>query len=177
MHVKIVRNVSLKTSTHSYSNNSVVNECFSNEWKKANIIPVHKKGGKQIIKNYRPVILLPNSSNIFEKIIFNTLFKYLEENKLLNCNKSGFLPGDSFVHQLLSVTQEIYKSSDANTSLEVRGVFLDIFKAFDRVWHNGLLYKLKLSGICGRYYNLIVIFRQQTSEGRSQWSIIEKVSS
>ena len=149
-----MRNVNLKTSTHSF-NNSIRNECFPNEWKKANIIPVHKKGDKQIIKNYRPVSLLPICCKIFEKIIFNSLFKYLEDNKLLNCNQSGFRSCDSCVHQLLSITHEIYKSFDANPSLELRGVFLDISKAFDRVWHDGLLYKLKLLGICGRYYNLI----------------------
>ena len=102
--------------------------------------------------------LLPICSKILEKIIFNPLFEYLEDNKLLNCNQSGFRSGDSCVYQLLSITHEIYKSFDANLSLEVRGVFLDISKAFDRVWHDGLLYKLKLLGICGIYYNLIQSF-------------------
>ena len=60
-----------------------------------------KKGDKHIIKNYRPVSLLPICSKIFEKIIFNSLFKYLDDNKLLNCNQSGFRPGDSCAHQLL----------------------------------------------------------------------------
>ena len=117
---------------------------------KGKCYPSSKKGDKQIINNYRPVSLLPIYSNIFEKIIFNSLFEYLEDNKLLiNCNQSGFRSGDSCVHQFLSITHEIYKSFDANPSLEVRGIFLDISKAFDRVWHDGLLYKLKLLGICG----------------------------
>ena len=67
--------------------------------------------------------LLPISSKIFEKVIFNSLFEYLKDNKLLNCNQSGFRSGDSCVHQLLSITHEIYKSFDVNPSLEVRGVF------------------------------------------------------
>ena len=54
-------------------NNSVINECFPNEWKKANIISVHKKGDRQIIKYYRPVSLQPICSKIFEKNIFNSL--------------------------------------------------------------------------------------------------------
>ena len=74
-------------------------------------------------KNYRLVSLLPICSKIFEKIIFNSLFKYLEDNKLLNCNQSGSRPGDSCVHQLLSITHKIYKSFDANPSLEVRHSF------------------------------------------------------
>ena len=119
--------------------NCFVNQCFPNEWKKANIVPVHKKNDKQLIKNYRPVSLLPVCSKIFEKVIFNSLFKYLEDNNLLNGNQSGFRPGDSCVHQLLSITHEIYKAFDANPSLEVREVFLDLSKAFDKVWHDGLM--------------------------------------
>ena len=65
---------------HILFDNSIINECFPNEWKKANTIPVHKKGGMRIIKNYRTVSLLPISSKVFEKIMFNYLFKYLEEN-------------------------------------------------------------------------------------------------
>ena len=138
--------------------NCFQNQCFPKEWKKANIVPVHKKNDKQLIKNYRPVSLLSVCSNIFEKIIFNSLFKYLEDNNLLNGNQSGFHSGDSCVHQLLSITHEIYKAFDANPSLEVRGVFLDLSKAFDKVWHDGLMYKLKCLGICGKYYGLIHSF-------------------
>ena len=138
--------------------NCFENQCFPKERKKANIVPVHKKNDKQLIKNYRPVSLLPVCSKIFEKVIFNSLFKYLEDNNLLNSNQSGFRPGVSCVHQLLSVTHEIYKTFDANPSLEVRGVFLDLSKAFDKVWHDGLMYKLKCLGICGKYYGLIHSF-------------------
>ena len=53
---------------------------------------------------------------------------------------------------------EIYKVFDANLPLDVRGVFLDLSKAFDRVWHDGLMYKLKTLGICGNYYGLIHSF-------------------
>ena len=118
---------------------SLENECFPNEWKKANIVPIHKKGNKQLIQNYSPVSLLLICGKIFEKIIFNSLFKYLENNNLLNPHQSGFRPGDSCVHQLLSITYDIYKSVDANPSLEVRGTFLDMSKGFDRVWHEGVL--------------------------------------
>ena len=51
-------------------------QCFK-EWKKTNIVPVHKKNDKQLIRNYRPVSLLPVCGKIFEKIKFNSQFKYL----------------------------------------------------------------------------------------------------
>ena len=133
-------------------------ESFPKEWKEANIIPVHKKGDKQLITNYRPVSLLPICGKVFEKIIFNSLFVYLNNNNLLNSNQSGFRPGDSCVNQLISITHDIYKAFDANPSLEVRGVFLDLSKAFDKVWHDGLLYKLRRMGICGEYLGLIDLF-------------------
>ena len=121
--------------------NCFENQYFPKEWKKANIVHVHKNNDKQLIKNYRPVSLLPACCKIFEKIIFNSLFKYLEGNNLLSGNQSGFRPDNSCVDQLLSVTHEVYKAFDANPSLEVRGLFLDLSKAFDKVWHDGLMYR------------------------------------
>ena len=101
-----------------------MNECFPNEWKKANNT-VHKN----VTSKKLPTSITP--AYLFEKVIFHFLFKYLGDHKLLNCNQSGFRLGDSFVHQLLSITHEIYKSLEANLSLEVRGVFVDISKNFD----------------------------------------------
>ena len=101
------------------------------------IIPVLKKGDKQIIKHKQPVSLLPIGSKIFDKITFTSLFKYLEHNKLLTCNQSGFWPSDSCVHHLFSVTLKTYKSFDANLSPEVRDVFLDINSSYQRVFLNG----------------------------------------
>ena len=113
---------------------------FPMEWKKANMVPIHTKNDKQCIKNYRHVSLLPICSMIFERLLFNELYKFLNENDLLSSNQSGFRPGDSCINQLLSITLEIYQSFD--NDLEVRGVFLDISKAFDKVWHEGLILEL-----------------------------------
>ena len=76
------------------------------------------------------------------------------EEKLLNPNQSGFGPSDSCIHQLLAITHEILEAFDCNPSLEVRSVFSDISKAFDKLWHEGLLYNLKSMGISGELYNL-----------------------
>ena len=128
---------------------------YPDAWKKSNIIPIHKKNDKQIVSNYRPISLLPICGKIFEKLLFNNIYNHLNEQNLLNPNQSGFRPSDSTVNQLLAITHEIFRPFDCNPSLEVRSVFLDISKAFDKVWHQGLLFKLKSMGISGKLYSLI----------------------
>ena len=102
----------------------IIKEEFPSEWKKANIVPVHKRSDKQSLKDYRPISLLPIFGKIFERIIYSNIFEYLATKNLISENQSGFKPGDSSVNQLLSITHEIYHSLD--NGLEVRGVFLDI---------------------------------------------------
>ena len=84
--------------------------------------------------------MLPICSKIFERIIYNNTYKYLIDNNYISQNKSGFKSGDSCITQLVSITGDILNSLDED--LEVRGVFPDISKAFDKVWHDGLIYKL-----------------------------------
>ena len=106
---------------------------FATQWKRANIVPIHKKNDKQIVSNYRPVSLLPICCKIFEKLIFNKHFKIFEDKYLLSKYISGFRPSDSCIYQLLAITHDIFSRFDCNPTLETRGVFLDISKAFDRV--------------------------------------------
>ena len=84
------------------------------------------------------------------------MFRFFLDNKLISTNQSGFKPGDSCINQLLSITHEIYKSFD--DGLEVRSVFLDISKAFDKVWHEGVIFKLKQNGISGDLLNILTDF-------------------
>ena len=128
---------------------------FPDCWKRGNVVPVHKKESKNLVKNYRPISLLPIFGKIFEKVIYNNLFTYLKSNHLLSDNQSGFRSGDSCISQLISMTHDIYKIFDGNPSLDTRGVFLDISKAFDKVWHKGLLHKIKCYGVEGELYNIL----------------------
>ena len=82
-----------------------------------------------LVKNYRPINLLPIFGKMFERVIYNSLFNYFQSNRLFTPSQSGFLPGDSCITQLLSI-HEIQTALDENPTVDVRGVFLDISKAF-----------------------------------------------
>ena len=106
-------------------------------WKFANVIPIFKKDDRQSKVNYRPVSLLAYLSKISEKIVFIRLYNFLLDINFLNPFQSGFRPGDTTVNQLILITHKIYEALEQGK--EVRMVFLDISKAFDKVWHKGLL--------------------------------------
>ena len=147
-----------------HSSNIIINKncinsrIFPNIWKKSNVVPVHKKGDKQVVDNYRPVSLLPIFGKILERLIFNSLFEFLHENNLLNENHLGFRPSDSCEYQFLSIVHDIYAYFDCKPPGDVRGVFLDISMAFDRVWHERLIYKIKRIGVTGLPLELIQSF-------------------
>ena len=128
---------------------------FPDQWKEANVTPVHKKKDKQTVSNYRPISLLPIFAKMFERIVFKNLYNFLITNKLITKNQSGFTPGDSGTNQLLSLVHDIHLAFDDSSCLEVRSVYLDMSKAFDKVWHEGLLHKLKQNGIDGKLFNLL----------------------
>ena len=111
--------------------NSTNSSYYPDIWKRSNIIPVHKKTDKQLVKSYRPISLLRIFGKVFEKIIFRKIYKFLWKKRLLKPDRSGFRPSDSCINQLISLTHKIFETSDCNLPLEVRSVFLDISKAFD----------------------------------------------
>ncbi len=119
-------------------------------WKLAHVIPLFKKGEADT-NNYRPVSLLSCVSKLLERIVFKYVFNHLRSIEFLSCHQSGFQPGDSTVHQLAYLYHMFCDALDRKKDVHI--VFCDISKAFDRVWHKGLLYKIRKAGIRGILYH------------------------
>ena len=129
--------------------------------KKSNLVPIQKRGSKNFIENYRPIILLI-FSKVFESLISNSLFNHFIQNKLFTDCQSGCIPADSYVAQLLSITHEICKCFGCNLRHDMRVTFLDISKAFDKVWDKSVIFK-----VCVRYFHKILIFSPNDSSSKT----------
>ncbi len=118
---------------------------FVDDWKNARVTPIYKDGNRQIVGNYRPISVLPIISKIFEKEIFQQLYKYMNENNLISKFQSGFRPGYSTLSALIQMCDAWFNNMDNG---ELTGVvFLDIQKAFDSIDHDVLLEKMIFYGV------------------------------
>ena len=120
-------------------------------WKCAFVTPVHKKVSRSDIQNYRPISILPRLSLIFEKLLFDLIYRKLR-NKI-NYRQHGFQRGKPTGTQLIDFLDELYQNSDINEEQIV--VYLDIQKAFDSVSHATLLDKLSKFGFDDSLLRLI----------------------
>jgi hypothetical protein len=135
----------ITTPLTKFFNKCLIYGTFPNIWKLAHITPIHKKGPKENCNNYRPISLLSCVGKLFETCVHKHLLNFLKVNKILSPSQSGFLPGDSAINQLLSIYNDLCFSFDQGKTTQA--VYLDITKAFDRVWHRGLIAKLESVGI------------------------------
>ena len=150
---------------------------FPRNWKLANVVPLYKKAEDYFTSNYRPISLLSILAKVFERVVFKYLFNYFRDNFMISIWQSGFLPGTSTVTQLVEIYDQFCKA--VSNGKDIRVVFLDISKAFDRVWHEGLIYKLKGHGIRGtllRWIQSYLADRQQRviiNGAKSEWGSIK----
>lgn len=118
---------------------------FPERLKYSIVKPIYKKGDKCTIANYRPISLLTTFSKVFEKVMYNRLYHYLESNNILVLEQFGFRKQKSTENAAFSLVDEILNS--LNSKLHVGGIFCDLAKAFDCVDHSILVKKLKFYGI------------------------------
>ena len=122
---------------------------FPEARKVANVIQIFfKKGDKSLPSNYWPVALLSCLGKLQERIVFKNLYKFLIDNNYSYKYQSGFLHRNSTVFQLIDIHHNICQAFDNNLFSCI--VFCDVSKAFDRVWHRGLLFKLRQNRIDGK---------------------------
>ena len=135
---------------------------FPSKWKEANVTPIYKKNDRQDDNNYRPISLLSCIGKLLERIVFINLYEFLFKNNLLTWRNSGYKQRDSTVNQLLYLTHQIYDA--LSRGLDVCFVSLDASSAFDRVWHEGLIHKLKKKGITGRLLQWFVDYQSDRKQ-------------
>ena len=148
-------------------NRSLEESKFPLMWKTGHVTPIHKKSDRSLCTNYRPISLLSCVGKIMEKCVQKHLFDFLVGNNLLTVSQSGFIPGDSTTYQLLSIYNDFCKSLDQQCTTQA--LFFDISKAFDRVWHRGLIHKLDAIGIRGSLLNWFTDYLR----GRKQAVVIK----
>ena len=138
-------------------NKCLKESCFPDCWKVSSVVPVFKNVGKRsTAKNYRPVSLLSVVSKVFEKLVNNRIVDHLEKCGLFSDFQYGFRSSRSTADLLTVASDRITRAF--NRSGPTRAVALDISKAFDRVWHAGLLHKHKSYRISGQIFGLISSF-------------------
>ena len=128
-------------------------------------MPIFKKGEKSEVCNYRPISLISSAGKAFERVVFKHVHNYLLSNSLFYKYQSEFLPGHSTVHHLREVVRQTCLALESH-KINCQ-VFCDISKAFDRVWHRGLILKLEKYGIRGnlfaRFENYLYMRHQKVS--------------
>ena len=134
-------------------NLSIVQGDFPDEMKLAKVLPIYKSENEQLVQNYRPISVLPYFSKIYERVIYNHIIDYIDDNNTLYDKQFGFRKGHSTSHAIITLVEKVAKALD--TGKMVVGVYLDIRKAFDCVRHHTLLDKLYKMGIRGNMYCLI----------------------
>lgn len=127
-------------------NRSVAEGIFPQIWKTAHVNPIYKKGPTDDCTNYRPISLLSCVGKVLERCIHSHVFSYLQNNHILTPSQSGFIA----VNQLITIYNDICLAYDKG--ITTQSIFFDISKAFDRVWHKGLLKKLEAVGIRGNLH-------------------------
>ena len=150
-------------------NKSLQRAVIPEDWKLANVVPVFKKGKKELVENYRPISLLAIISKIFERCVLHGMKDHIYH--LINRAQHGFMAGKSCVSQLTAVLD--YIGSQLDNGKQTDAIYLDISKAFDKVDHGLLLNKLRHFNITGSLHEWL---RAYLNGRRQQVTILGSTS-
>ena len=128
----------------TYIINSIVTGKFPTDWKKAKVIPLHKKGLKTLLKNFRPVSLLPVSGMILEKIVAIQIEDFFEKNGFFGSFQFGFRKHKNTISELLTLFDSLLEEKEKRKEILV--LLYDLSAAFETVLHENLLAKLQIYG-------------------------------
>ena len=174
IHVMVLKNCEPELSyiLAELFNKYLKDSCFPDCWRLSSVVPVFKNVvERSTSKNYRPVGLLSVVSKVFEKLVNNRIVDHLEKCGLSSDFQYGFRSSQSTADLLTVVSDGTTRAF--NRSGATRAVALDLSKAFDRVWHAGLLHKLKSYGISGQIFGLI----STILSNRRLWVVLDGKSS
>ena len=147
------------------------------DWRDANITPLHKKGSRTAKNNYRPVSLTSQVCKLLERIVLEHVQDHIEKNQIISCHQHGFQARCSCVTQLIECLEDWTSCLEEGETVDI--IYLDFSKAFDSVPHKRLLLKLERLGIRGQAWNWISSFlhnrRQRVvlHNGSSSWSHVK----
>ena len=151
---------------------------YVDDWKRACVIPIYMTEDKRKYKNYRPISILPVVSKVFEREVFNQVYRYLSENPLLSRFQSGFRPKHSTLSALIQMCDDWLQNMDSGNLNCVQ--FLDVQKAFDSVNHEILLNKMHeyfgMSGTQLKWFESYLSNREQQCMVNGQISSPKNIS-
>ena len=158
-------------------NKSLQQSKYPSNWKSAHVVAIFKKGDTSLPSNYRPISLISCVGKLMERIVYKHVYNHLVNNNLIYKYQSGFLQKHSTVHQLLELYNSILNSLEKKEFSCF--VFCDFSKAFDKVWHKGLIHKMNSYGIQGKlikWFENYLFKRRQKVINKNSWSSFEPVS-